>query len=150
MATVPVTPVKKESFLDKVGTFFKDVFVVGLTDVNKIAIAEEAPLTALNPQLGALDTQIAALTTQSLGIVTLVEQKFAAAGMASQTGVQKFATAASILTPAVAQILGLAGEQLSATTAALVNGAVSVLNALPAALATPATTPATPATTPTA
>jgi hypothetical protein len=143
MATPVVTPVvaKKNgfvSFLDAVGRDFAKGLTVVLTDVSKIATAEEAPLTAINPAWGALDTQIASLSTQSLGIVTVVEQKFAAMGQQTGSGLQKFNEAVSILMPAAAQILGIAGVSLTTTTNALINGAVSILNALPAALATAA------------
>jgi hypothetical protein len=139
-----------KTFLEAVGHDFEGGLNLVLGDVAKIATAEAPVLAQLNPKAGALASQIASLSTQAYGIVIQTEQKFTALGKASGTGVQKFADAITILTPAAAQILGLAGQQLSTTVAALVNGAVAVLNALPASLAASATAPVAPATTPTA
>ncbi len=134
-----------KTFLQTVGHDFENGLNLVLGDVSKIATAEAPVLAALNPQAGAIASQIAALSTQAYGIVIQTEQKFAALGKSSGTGVQKFAEAVAILTPAAAQILGLAGQQLSASTAALINGAVAVLNALPSHLATPSAPAAAPA-----
>lgn len=139
-----------KTFLEAVGHDFEGGLNLVLGDVAKIATAEAPVLAQLNPEAGALASQIASLSTQAYGIVIQTEQKFTALGKASGTGVQKFADAITILTPAAAQILGLAGQQLSTTVAALVNGAVAVLNALPAGLASSsasavAATPAAPA-----
>lgn len=123
-----------KSFLSAVGHDFENGLNLVLGNAAKIATAEAPLLTKIDPQAGAIASQIAALSTQAYGIVVQTEQKFAALGKASGSGVQKFAEAAAILTPAAAQILGLAGEQLSAATAALINGAVGLLNALPASL----------------
>jgi hypothetical protein len=129
-----------KSFLERIGHDFENGLNLVLGDASKIATAEATALTALNPQAGAIATQIASLSTQAYGIVTQTEQKFAALGKASGTGAQKFAEAVTILTPAAAQILGLAGQQLSTTVAALINGAVAILNALPSGLASSSST----------
>lgn len=135
-----------KSFLSAVGHDFENGLNLVLGDISKIATAEAPVLAKLSPQAGALASQIAALSTQAYGIVVQTEQKFAALGKSSGTGVQKAAEAISILTPAVAQVLGLAGQQLSATAEAFIEGAVGILNALPANLANPSATPAaTPA-----
>lgn len=130
-----------KSFLSAVGHDFENGLNLVLGDVVKIATAEAPVLAQLNPAAGALASQIASLSTQAYGIVIQTEQKFTALGKSTDNGVKKFAEAVSILTPAAAQILGLAGEQLSATTAALINGAVAVLNALPAGLTTTSNSP---------
>lgn len=137
------------SFLATVGKDFENGLNVVLGDISKIATAEAPVLAGINPAAGAIATQIASLSTQAQAIVLQTEQKFAAMGKQTGTGVQKAAEAISILAPAVAQVLGLAGQSLSATTAALINGAVAILNALPASLvpgtpAAPATPPAAP------
>lgn len=137
-----------KSFLSAVGHDFENGLNLVLGDASKIATAEAPVLAALNPQAGALASKIASLSTQAYAIVVQTEQKFAALGKQSGTGVQKAAEAISILTPAVAQVLGLAGEQLSTGASAFIEGAVGILNALPANLATPspvASTSQTPA-----
>jgi hypothetical protein len=135
-----------KSFLAAVGHDFENGLNLVLGDVTKIATAEAPVLAKFSPQAGALASQIAALSTQAYGIVVQTEQKFSALGKSSGTGVQKAAEAITILTPAVAQVLGLAGPELSTTAAAFINGAVSILNALPATLATPTPAPAQAAT----
>ncbi|HEY4045562.1 MAG TPA: hypothetical protein VGM27_01745 [Acidobacteriaceae bacterium] len=130
-----------KSFLSAVGHDFENGLNLVLGDVSKIATIEAPILATLNPQAGALASQIAALSTQAYGIVVQTEQKFAALGKASGTGVQKAAEAITILTPAVAQVLGLAGQRLSTSVSAFIEGAVGILNALPANLAGPAPAP---------
>ncbi len=107
-------------------------------------------MAKLNPEAGALASEIAALSTQAYGIVVQTEQKFAALNKSAANGTQKLAEAVTILTPAAAQILGLAGQQLSTAVAALINGAVGVLNALPSGLAAASASATTQAPTPTA
>lgn len=66
--------------------------------------------------------------------VVVVEQKFAAAGIASGTGEQKLAQVLSIVTPAVTQLL--AAEKIDVDQPEItniVNAVVAVLNAQPAA-----------------
>jgi hypothetical protein len=135
-----------KSFLSAVGHDFEGGLNFVLGGVARIATAEAPVLAKISPEAGTIASQIAALSTQAYGIAVQTEQKFAAMGKTSGSGAQKFAEAVAILTPAAAQILGLAGEQLSAATAALINGAVGVLNALPAALAssTPLPAPSAP------
>ena len=134
-----------KTFLQAVGHDFENGLNLVLGDISKVATAEAPVLAVLNPQAGAIASQIAALSTQAYGIVIQTEQKFAALGKANGTGLQKFAEAVTILTPAAAQILGLAGQQLSAATAAFINGSVAVLNALPSGLAASAPKPPAPA-----
>lgn len=128
-------PNKFLTFLQKVGHDFENGLNFVLTDVSRLATAEAPALSVINPAWGALATQIGSLSTQALAIVTQTEQKFTALGQSTGTGVQKFAEATAILAPAVAQVLGLAGVNLSTATAALVNGAVGILNAIPADIA---------------
>jgi hypothetical protein len=134
-----------KTFLEAVGHDFEGGLNLVLGDISKVATAEAPVLAALNPEAGVLATEIASLSTQAYAIVIQTEQKFTALGKTSGSGIQKFAEAVTILTPAAAQILGLAGQQLSTTVAALVNGAVSVLNALPASLAAASATASAPA-----
>lgn len=123
-----------KSFLDAVGHDFESGLNLVLGDISKVATAEAPVLAKLSPQAGAIASQIAALSTQAYGIVVQTEQKFAALNKSAGSGPQKLAEAITILTPAAAQIFGLAGQQLSASVAALINGAVGVLNALPSGL----------------
>lgn len=136
------------SFLSAVGKDFEKGLNVVLGDISKIATAEAPVLAGINPAAGAIATQIASLSTQAQAIVLQTEQKFAAMGKQTGSGAQKAAEAISILAPAVAQVLGLAGQSLSATTAALINGAVAILNALPASLVPSSDAPAPAPTTP--
>ena len=136
-----------KTFLETVGHDFETGLNLVLGNVSKVATAEAPVLAILNPEAGALASQIAALSTQAYGIVVQTEQKFTAMGKSTGSGAQKFAEAVSILTPAATQILGLAGQQLSTAVTALVNGAVAVLNALPAKLGS-APVPATPVSAP--
>jgi hypothetical protein len=131
-----------KSFLSAVGHDFENGLNLVLGNISKIATAEAPVLAKLDPQAGALASQIAALSTQAYGIVVQTEQKFAALGKASGTGAQKAAEAITILTPAVAQVLGLAGQQLTSSVSAFIEGAVGILNALPPNLASRAPVPA--------
>ena len=135
-----------KSFLEAVGHDFEGGLNLVLGDISKIATAEAPVLAKLNPEAGNIASEIASLSTQAYGIVVQTEQKFAALNKSTGNGTQKLAEAITILTPAAAQILGLAGQQLSTAVAALINGAVGILNALPSGLASssPAATPTAP------
>ena len=85
----------------------------------------------------------------SLGLiqqaVATVEQKFAAAGNPTGTGVQKSAQVLAIVGPAVTQLL--AAEKISINTAQIqniINAVVGVLNVQPMTAATPAPAPVAP------
>jgi hypothetical protein len=136
-----------KSFLDAVGHDFESGLNLVLGDISRIATAEAPVLAKLSPETGSIASQIAALSTQAYGIVVQTEQKFAALNKSTGSGPQKLAEAITILTPAAAQILGLAGEQLSASVAAFINGAVGILNALPSGLVNAPSSPAAPAAT---
>ena len=77
--------------------------------------------------------------------VATVEQKFAAAGNPTGTGVQKSAQVLAIVGPAVTQLL--AAEKISINTAQIqniINAVVGVLNVQPMTAATPAPAPVAP------
>lgn len=132
------------SVLETVGKDFEKGLILVLGDVSKIATAEAPVLSAINPSAGAVAGQIAALTSQALGIATQTEQKLQALGQTKVTGAQKAAEVTLILIPAVAQVLGLAGEQASSIANEIAASAVNILGALPASvLKTPAASAAT-------
>lgn len=122
------------SVLETVGKDFEHGLVFVLGDVNKIATAEAPVLEKINPAAGAIAGQIAALTSQALGIATQTEQKLQALGHTSAPVQQKVAEVVTILLPAVAQMLGLAGVQATTVANEIASSAVGILGALPSSV----------------
>lgn len=122
------------SVLETVGKDFEHGLVFVLGDVNKIATAEAPVLEKINPAAGAIAGQIAALTSQALGIATQTEQKLQALGHTSAPVQQKVAEVVTILLPAVAQMLGLAGVQATTVANEIASSAVEILGALPSSV----------------
>lgn len=88
-----------------------------------------ALLTVFDPSMGAL-------FNTTLNIVATVEQKWAALGKQSGTGVQKLADALQIGEPVIAQGLKLAGRSSStADVTSYINSVVTVANLAPAPVA---------------
>lgn len=111
------------TFLEKIGHDFK----VGLDTI--LPFAQAASVTIVP----ALDPAIGPLFATTVGVVSQTEQKFAAMGQQSGTGVQKLAEATSILQPVVAQAFAAAGKPSDNTTVQnYINAVVAFLNAVPA------------------
>jgi len=86
---------------------------------------------SINPQAGTIFSLVA-------GTVVNVEQKFAAIGKQSGTGVQKLADAVSILGPALQSLFQSAGWQNDAATISkYISQVVDFFNSFPAAPALP-------------
>lgn len=111
------------SVLDKIGQECKTI----LEKVLPIAKAAEPVITLLDPALEPL-------FHTTVGVVSEVEQKFAANGQQSGSGPQKLAEAIAILAPAAGSLLAAAGRKNDADTIQkYVNGVVALLNSIPAA-----------------
>jgi hypothetical protein len=115
--------------MEKIGHDIKVVWA----DVVKYLPLETALASLIFPGSAA-----AAGVLNSVGLiqqaVVAVEQKFAAAGVASGTGEQKLAQVLKMVTPSVMQLL--ASEKITVDQAEItniVNAVVAVLNAQPAA-----------------
>ena len=95
--------------------------------------------------LSVFDPALGALFSTTANIVATVEQKYAALGKQTGTGVQKLADALQIGEPVIAQGLSLAGKASdTAAVTGYINSVVTVLNSAPAPTA-PAPSPATSA-----
>lgn len=104
--------------LEKIDPFVKEAVTV--------AQAAEAPISALDPAIGAL-------FATTVATVSTIEQKFAAMGQQAGTGVQKLAQATTILSPVVTQVFTAAGKVADlATVQKYISAVVDFLNAIPA------------------
>lgn len=111
------------SVLDQIGHDFKVIFEK-VVPVAKVA----------EPFVAILDPALSPLFNTVVGVVSEVEQKFAALGQQSGSGPQKLAEALQIVSPAAQALLQVAGRQHdSGTVEKYVNGVVQLLNAIPAA-----------------
>jgi hypothetical protein len=122
------------SVLETVGKDFEHGLNLVLGDISKIAAAEAPVLSKLNPAAGAIAGQIAALTSQALGIATQTEQKLQALGHTNYPTAQKVAEVATILLPAVVQVLGLAGVEAAGIANEIASASVNILGALPSSV----------------
>lgn len=105
------------SFLDKIGGEIKLGFD---------AIKGLAPLAGLLPIVGPEITVV-------FGVISAIEQKYAALGTQSGTGVAKLEEVTAIVGGLVAQLLAGAGQpNAAADVEKYINAAVSWLNAAPA------------------
>lgn len=112
------------SVLEAIGHDFK----VALDKIMPFAFAAGGTIVPL------LDPSIAPLFQATVGVVAQTEQKFAAMGQQSGTGVQKSAEALSILGPLLSQGLAVAGKPADQPTVQnYLNAVVALLNAVPAA-----------------
>jgi hypothetical protein len=120
------------TFLEDIGADFKNGFAkLAPFIVKGVAIAEAAApeITALNPLVGSVFSTVVATVSE-------VEQKFAALGQQTGTGVQKLAEATTILAPVLGQALTAAGKAADLPTVqSYINAVVAFLNAIPAATA---------------
>jgi hypothetical protein len=126
------------TFLEDVGKDFKNGLAKLLPIVAKgvsIATVAEPFVTALNPLVGSI-------FQTTVATVSSIEQKFAALGQQSGTGVQKLGEAVTILTPVLGQALTSAGLAADLPTIQnYISAVVGFLNAIPAATAAPAAAP---------
>ena len=114
---------KFASILDTIGHDFKVAF-------EKIVPAAKIA----EPFVALLDPALSPLFNTVVGVVSEVEQKFAAMGQQSGTGPQKLSEALQIVSPAAQALLQAAGRQHdSGTVEKYVNGVVALLNSIPAA-----------------
>jgi len=111
------------SVLDAIGHDFKtglDKILPWATGAGQVAVDIFAP--TLGP-----------LFQSTVAAVANVEQKFAAMGQQTGTGVQKLAEAATIMGPMISQALTIAGKTADqAAVNGYINAVVAVLNAAPA------------------
>jgi hypothetical protein len=120
-------------FLEAAG---KD-FAKGLKWAVTYAVPVEKLVALLFPAAGPAVSVITDATTLIQNAVILVEQKYAASGVQSGTGMQKLAELMTLAGDAVAQLLSKAG--IAATPdyiESLVSAVVAILNAQPAPAAT--------------
>lgn len=111
------------SVLDQIGHEFKVVF-------EKIIPAAKAA----EPFVAVLDPALSPLFSTVVGVVSEVEQKFAALGQQQGSGPQKLSEALQIVSPAAQALLQAAGRQHdSGMVEKYVNGVVALLNAIPSA-----------------
>jgi hypothetical protein len=131
------------TFLENLGSDFKR----GLAALDPFVKKAIAIAQAAEPEIAALDPAIGVIFTTVVTTVSTIEQKFAAMGQQTGTGVQKLAEATSILAPVVTQAFTAAGKVADLPTVQnYISAVVNFLNAIPAsALATHASSPA-PAT----
>jgi len=113
-------------------------------DVEK-GIEKAAPFLTAAAQVlvPVVAPQFAPLFATVSGIVIQTEQKYAALGQQGGTGAQKLAEATTIASPVIMEILQLAGKtDVSATVQNYINAVVQFLNAVPAGVASPSSSPA--------
>ena len=125
------------TFIGLLTTIGKD-FEKGLQWAMTYAVPVERLVGTLFPSAAPLTTGIADATSLVQAAVLLVEQKYAAAGVQSGTGVQKLAEVTLLAGPAITQLLGQAGVPVSADyVQSLVSAVVAILNVqtMPAAAA---------------
>ena len=123
------------SFIGVLEAIGKD-FARGLKWAVHYAIPVEKLVALLFPAAAPVATAVADATSLIQNAVLLVEQKYAAAGVQSGTGVQKLTEVMTLAGDAVATLLTQAG--ITASTAyieSLVSAVVAVLNVQPAPVA---------------
>jgi len=123
------------SFIGVLEAIGKD-FAKGLKWAVQYAIPVEKLVALLFPAAAPVATAVADATSLIQNAVLLVEQKYAAAGVQSGTGVQKLTEVMTLAGDAVATLLTQAG--ITASTAyieSVVGAVVAVLNVRPAAVA---------------
>ncbi|MBZ5697116.1 MAG: hypothetical protein LAN18_01065 [Acidobacteriia bacterium] len=127
------------SFLQSLGRDFK----AGLSKLDPFVKKAISVAQAAEPEITALDPAIGTIFTTVVTVVSSIEQKFAAMGQQTGTGVQKLAEATSILAPVVTQAFTAAGKAADLPTVQnYISAVVNFLNAIPATPA-PSSTPAT-------
>ena len=133
-------PSKFVTVMEAIGRDIK----VAWGDVDAYLPPAEALAALLFPGSAAVPAVVNSIGLIQQAVAT-VEQKFAAAGNPTGTGVQKSAQVLAIVGPAVTQLL--AAEKISINTAQIqniINAVVGVLNVQPMTAATPAPAPVAP------
>jgi hypothetical protein len=116
-------------------------FAKGLHWATTYAIPAEKLVGLLFPAIAPATTAVADATSLIQTAVLLVEQKYAAAGVQSGTGVQKLAEVLLLAAPAVTQLLTTTGVTASATyLQSLVSAVVAILNVQTMPASVPGTT----------
>lgn len=127
------------TFLEKVGTDFKN----GLAKLDPFVKQAIILAQAAAPEIAALDPALGAVFATTVATVSSVEQKFAALGQQTGSGVQKLAEATNILAPVIAQSFQAAGKAADLPTIQnYISAVVNFLNAIPASAPVAASTPA--------
>jgi hypothetical protein len=104
-------------------------FSKGLAWAVTYAVPVEKLVALLFPSVAPAATAAASATTLIQNAVLLVEQKYAAAGVANGTGAQKLAEVMLLTEPAVTSLLQQAGVTVSAPyLQSLVSAVVAILN----------------------
>ena len=123
------------SFMGVLEAIGKD-FAKGLKWAMQYAVPVEKLVALLFPAAAPVATVVADATALIQSAVLLVEQKYAASGVQSGTGVQKLAEVMTLAGDAVATLLTQAGITASPTyIESLVSAVVAVLNVQPAPVA---------------
>ena len=123
------------SFIGVLEAIGKD-FAKGLKWAMQYAVPVEKLVALLFPAAAPVATVVADATALIQSAVLLVEQKYAASGVQSGTGVQKLAEVMTLAGDAVATLLTQAGITASPTyIESLVSAVVAVLNVQPAPVA---------------
>ncbi len=120
------------SFIGVLEAIGKD-FAKGLKWAVQYAVPVEKLVALLFPAAAPVATAVADATALIQTAVLLVEQKYAASGVQSGTGVQKLAEVMTLAGDAVATLLTQAGITASSSyVESLVSAVVAVLNVQPA------------------
>ena len=123
------------SFIGVLEAIGKD-FAKGLKWAVQYPVPVEKLVALLFPAAAPVATAVADATALIQTAVLLVEQKYAASGVQSGTGVQKLAEVMTLAGDAVATLLTQAGITASASyVESLVSAVVAVLNVQPAPVA---------------
>ena len=123
------------SFIGVLEAIGKD-FAKGLKWAVQYAVPVEKLVALLFPAAAPVATAVADATALIQTAVLLVEQKYAASGVQSGTGIQKLAEVMTLAGDAVATLLTQAGITASTSyVESLVSAVVAVLNVQPAPVA---------------
>ena len=120
------------TFLEAVGKDFK----IGLTKLDPWVKEGIALATSAETEVSALDPAIGVVFKTVVATVSSIEQKFAAMGQQTGSGVQKLAEATTILQPMIQQAFASAGKASDGVTVqTYINAVVNFLNSIPASVA---------------
>ena len=116
------------SFIGVLEAVGKD-FAKGLSWAIKYAVPAEKLAALLFPQFAPELATVSTATTLIQNTVLLVEQKYAASGIASGTGTQKLAEVVLLVGDAVTSLLAKAGIDADSTyIQSLISAVVAILN----------------------
>jgi hypothetical protein len=130
---------KLVTFLDEIGQDFKN----GLKKLYPLIKEGTALAAAAGPEIAQIDPLFGTVFQTAVAAVSEVEQKFAALGQQSGTGLSKLADATGILEPLVSEALTLVGKVADeAAVQKYINLVVAFLNGIPASAPAPDPAPA--------